>query len=206
MGTSGAIYWAITYPIYVSTLKVWFTTSCQDARYSPQQDPWCWVCFDKQYVVFVRESHNRWFCSSSSCSSLTWKEEKKRSMNSLVSRRPMVVLVDSSVTKMKTTWWMPSRGIRVKVDLANLSEWVREREKAKDERRARNKTQPHSKRENVFSCVNRPEFIIRVSHLMRLEFWHKNFNNMDKDEEVDLWKKEAAELITRLDYRWDSSG
>lgn len=57
--------------------------------------------------------------------------------------------------------------------------------------------------ENVISCVNRPEFIIRVSHLMRLEFWHKNFNNMDKDEEVDLWKTEAAELITRLDYRWD---
>lgn len=33
----------------------------------------------------------------------TWKEEKKRSMKSLVRRRAMVVLVDSSVTKMKTT-------------------------------------------------------------------------------------------------------
>lgn len=35
--------------------------------------------------------------------SLTWNDEKKRSMKSLVRRRLMVVLVDSSVTKMKTT-------------------------------------------------------------------------------------------------------
>lgn len=32
----------------------------------------------------------------------------------------MVALVDSSVKKIKTTWWIPSRGMRVRVDLANL--------------------------------------------------------------------------------------
>lgn len=41
-------------------------------------------------------------------------------MKSLVRRRLMVALVDSSVKKIKTTWWIPSRGMRVRVDLANL--------------------------------------------------------------------------------------
>lgn len=50
----------------------------------------------------------------------TWKEERKRSMKSLVRRRLLEALVDSSVRKMKTTWWIPSRGMRVRVDLASL--------------------------------------------------------------------------------------
>lgn len=41
-------------------------------------------------------------------------------MKSLVRRRLIVECVDSSVTKIKTMWWMPSRGIRVSVDFANL--------------------------------------------------------------------------------------
>lgn len=52
----------------------------------------------------------------------TWKEEKKRSMKSLVTRRLWEALVDSSVRKMKMTWWIPSRGMRVRVDLASLRE------------------------------------------------------------------------------------
>lgn len=50
----------------------------------------------------------------------TWKDEKKRSMKSLVRRRLLEAMVDSSIRKMKTTWWIPSRGMRVRVDLASL--------------------------------------------------------------------------------------
>lgn len=50
----------------------------------------------------------------------TWKEERKRSVKSLVRRRLLEALVDSSVRKMKTTGWIPSRGMRVRVDLASL--------------------------------------------------------------------------------------
>lgn len=50
----------------------------------------------------------------------TWKEERKSSMKSLVRRRLLEALVDSSVRKMKTTGWIPSRGMRVRVDLASL--------------------------------------------------------------------------------------
>lgn len=52
-------------------------------------------------------------------------------MKSLVRRRPIVERVDSSVTKMKTMWWMPSRGIRVSVDFANLG--CGDKEEARDE-------------------------------------------------------------------------
>lgn len=67
-------------------------------------------------MIFVTENHN--WCSGPWIT--TWKDEKKRSMKSLARRRPMVPFVDSSVTKIKTTWWIPSRGIKVRVDLANL--------------------------------------------------------------------------------------
>jgi len=52
---------------------------------------------------------------------LTWKELKKRSMNSFVRRRDSAPCeVDSSVTNENRTEWIPSNGIRVRVDLASL--------------------------------------------------------------------------------------
>lgn len=58
-------------------------------------------------------------------------------MKSLVRRRLMVFLVDSSVKKIKTTWWIPSRGMRVRVDLANLRwrEGGEERERENQQKR-----------------------------------------------------------------------
>lgn len=50
------------------------------------------------YPLFVKE-----IIDALAQASPTWKEEKKRSMKSLASRRPIVALVDSSVTKIKTT-------------------------------------------------------------------------------------------------------
>lgn len=82
-------------------------------------------------VVFAHESFKDAWVGP------TWKEEKKRSMKSLVRRRPMVLMVDSSVTKMKTTWWIPSRGIRVSVDFANLRD-KREREGTSEKRERSN--------------------------------------------------------------------
>jgi len=52
---------------------------------------------------------------------LTWKELKKRSMKSFVRRRGRAPCeVDSSVTNENRTEWIPSNGIRVRVDLASL--------------------------------------------------------------------------------------
>lgn len=52
---------------------------------------------------------------------LTWKELKNRSMNSFVRRRDRAPCeVDSSVTNENRTEWIPSNGIRVRVDLASL--------------------------------------------------------------------------------------
>ncbi len=34
--------------------------------------------------------------------------------------------------------------------------------------------------------MNAPEFVIRVSHLVRSKFGHKDFYDMDEDEKVDL--------------------
>lgn len=79
-------------------------------------------------------------------------------MKSLVRRRLMVECVDSSVTKIKTMWWMPSRGIRVSVDFASLRCGDKE-EEARDEypERLDEKTKFH---------LALPEFVISVSHLV----------------------------------------
>lgn len=48
----------------------------------------------------------------------------------------------------------------------------------------------------MLSRLNSPEFVICVSHLVRSKFWHKNFDDVDKDKEVDLWKTETQVLIS----------
>lgn len=111
----------------------------------------------------------------------TWNEEKKRSMKSLVTRRLLEALVDSSVKKMKTTWWIPSRGMRVRVDLASLR-WRRRRRggtrgdqvSGSRRQRLRNPSRPS------------PELVVGVSHLVSSQFGHQDFNDVDEDQEVDL--------------------
>lgn len=76
-------------------------------------------------------------------------------MKSLVRRRPIVESVDSSVTKMKTMWWMPSRGIRVNVDFASLGHKDEEMNIQKDLMELQNEMAPAP-----------PEFVIGVSHLV----------------------------------------
>lgn len=49
---------------------------------------------------------------------VTWKEVKESSVNSLMKRS--VPRACSSITKAKTTSWVPSRGMSVSVDLASL--------------------------------------------------------------------------------------
>lgn len=55
--------------------------------------------------------------SAPSCE-VTWKEVKESSVSSLMKRR--VPRACSSITKAKMTSWVPSRGMRVSVDLASL--------------------------------------------------------------------------------------
>lgn len=82
-------------------------------------------------------------------------------MKSLVRRRLVVECVDSSVTKIKTMWWIPSRGIRVSVDFANLR--CGDKEEAQDEYPERFA----GKAEQIYLAL--PEFVIRVSHLVGSE-------------------------------------
>lgn len=52
----------------------------------------------------------------------TWKELNRRSQKSRISRRMEPFGTDSSMTKVKRMAWIPSRGIRVRVDFANLDQ------------------------------------------------------------------------------------
>lgn len=55
--------------------------------------------------------------------SLTWNELKSRSQKRRMRRSMEPLGTDSSMTKVKRMAWIPSRGMRVRVDLANLEQW-----------------------------------------------------------------------------------
>lgn len=40
---------------------------------------------------------------------------------------------------------------------------------------------------DVSRRLSSPELVVRVSHLVRPQFGHQDFDNMDENQEVDLW-------------------
>lgn len=75
----------------------------------------------------------------------------------------MLPLVDSSVAKIKTTLWIPSSGIKVSVDLANLGRRKGETKERKQRLSREKKTQINRK---TTSYSHSPKLIVCVSHLV----------------------------------------
>lgn len=42
--------------------------------------------------------------------------------------------------------------------------------------------------------LNSPEFVICVSHLVRSKLWHQNFDDVDENQEVDLWEADNTKF------------
>lgn len=72
-------------------------------------------------------------------------------------------------------WWMPSRGIRVSVDLANLR--CGDEEEPQDEYPQRVDGKTEEKKISLAS----PEFVVGVSHLVGSKLWHQNFDDVDEN-------------------------
>lgn len=56
----------------------------------------------------------------------------------------------------------------------------------------------HTQMTNIqkrFPDFHSPEFVICVSHLMRSQFGHKNFDDMDEDQEVDLREIHTTKFV-----------
>lgn len=61
-------------------------------------------------------------CGTSESWTYTWKELNRRSQKRRARRRTEPLGTDSSMTKVKRMAWIPSKGMRVRVDFASLEE------------------------------------------------------------------------------------
>ena len=92
-------------------------------------------------------------------------------MANLVKRRMGLFAEDSSNTNTKATWWIPSRGIRLSVDLANLRRREERRRRTENMEEAWRRVQCTVKHGDTtvstHTRFNVPELVIGVSHLVR---------------------------------------
>lgn len=124
------------------------------------------------------------------CDVLTWKELKRRSQKRRMRRSMEPLGTDSSITKVKRMAWIPNRGMRVRVDFANLG-------------RKKSITLIMRKQKCLSLLIVfiqystelflSPELVVSVSHLMSSEFRHQNFDNPDEYEEINLkWERKFS--------------